>query len=89
MKRIHLFLSGRVQGVFFRASTKKTADRIGITGFVRNLADGRVEIIAEGDEQALQRFLQWCNQGPRGAHVENISLSTSSYQNEFDNFEIR
>jgi len=89
MKRIHLLISGRVQGVFFRASTKKTADRIGITGFVRNLADGRVEIIAEGDEQALQSFLQWCNRGPRAAHVENINLSTSSHQNEFDNFEIR
>lgn len=65
---------GKVQGVFFRASTKKAADRLGIKGWVRNEEDGSVLIEAEGSEQQMQTFIEWCRQGPQFARVENISV---------------
>lgn len=65
---------GKVQGVFFRASTKKAADRLDIKGWVRNEEDGSVLIEAEGSEQQMQAFIEWCRQGPQFARVENISV---------------
>ncbi len=69
---IHLFVRGRVQGVFFRASTQKTAEGLGLTGWVRNCSDGSVEIHAEGDKKKLEELIAWCRQGPPMASVTDI-----------------
>jgi acylphosphatase len=76
MKRCrHYFVSGRVQGVFFRAQTQATARRLGLTGWVRNLSDGRVECLACGDEGQLKAFEAWLWQGPPQARVEKVEAS--------------
>lgn len=72
MKRVHALISGRVQGVFFRVWTKKAAKEFGISGWVRNLPDGRVEIMAEGSKPKLEKFLELVKSGPRLSRVENI-----------------
>lgn len=69
----HYKVSGRVQGVFFRASTESTARRLGLTGWVRNLPDGGVELVACGDESKLQELEQWLWQGPPHARVEQVT----------------
>ena len=74
--RAHLLISGRVQGVWYRQSTKEAADRIGgLTGWVRNLPDGRVEAVAEGSEASIERLIAWCREGPRLASVSDIEVS--------------
>jgi acylphosphatase len=83
MSRCQRFLvSGQVQGVFFRASTQDAANNLGLTGWVRNLSDGRVEVIACGEEAPLKRLEQWLWQGPRLARVESVTVrdtATESY----------
>jgi len=88
-KRLHLGVSGRVQGVFYRAETAKVAKSLGLTGWVRNLPDGRVEIVVEGDEEALQQFQRWCRQGPPAARVEEIEAREETWRGEFEDFSIR
>lgn len=88
-QRMHLLISGRVQGVFFRATAHKTATQLGVRGFVRNLPDGRVEVVAEGEPQALQKLSDWCRHGPRGAIVEQFSTAISESLDEFDCFEVK
>ncbi len=73
-KRIHAFVSGKVQGVFFRASTAEEAKKEGIDGWVRNTNDGRVEVVAEGDEEALKKFIEFLKKGPAGAWVEGVTI---------------
>jgi acylphosphatase len=68
-------ISGLVQGVYFRGSTKEQADAMGITGFVRNEPDGSVYIEAEGEEKTLHDFVQWCQHGPSHARVEKCEVS--------------
>lgn len=89
MRRIHIFISGRVQGVFFRYFTKKEAEKLNIKGFVKNLVDGRVEIIAEGNEKNIENLLEWCKKGSILANVKKIELIDEKFKNEFDIFEIR
>jgi acylphosphatase len=72
---IHCFVSGRVQGVFFRAATREEATRLGLTGWVRNLPDGRVEVRACGAEDPLAALQQWLWQGPPLAHVQHVACS--------------
>jgi len=74
LKRVHVFISGRVQGVWFRASTKKVAEELGLKGWVRNLPDGRVEAVFEGDPKAITKALEWCHQGPPGAVVTAVEI---------------
>lgn len=71
-RRIHGTVSGIVQGVGFRYSARVEAERLGVTGWVRNLPDGRVEFEAEGEEQALERFESWLGPGPAGSVVEDV-----------------
>ena len=71
----HLFVHGRVQGVFFRASAQTVAQGLGLTGWVRNCSDGSVEIHAEGDRKKLEELIAWCRQGPDYASVSNIDLN--------------
>jgi acylphosphatase len=74
-----LFLvSGRVQGVFFRASTRQQAERLGLAGHARNLDDGRVEVLAAGSDDALQALERWLHEGPPAAQVEQVERSTAA-----------
>ena len=89
MKRVHMFVSGLVQGVFYRASTEAEAKRLGLTGLVRNLPDGRVEAVAEGPEEALADLCQWAEEGPRDARVERVERQWGPATGEFAGFETR
>ncbi|MCX8034373.1 MAG: acylphosphatase [Thermodesulfovibrio sp.] len=74
MKKAHLLISGRVQGVFYRAFTKDVADSLGLKGWVRNLRDGRVEAVFEGDEDKISIAIERCKEGPPHAKVDNIEV---------------
>ncbi|MEX1056530.1 MAG: acylphosphatase [Natronospirillum sp.] len=87
-QRWRMLISGQVQGVFYRASALEAAQRIGVTGLVRNCRDGRVEVIAEGKEPALQAMLEWCRQGPPLAQVEGVDCQQQRATGEFPDFDI-
>lgn len=84
----HFLVSGQVQGVFFRATTEATARRLGLTGWVRNLRDGRVELVACGEEARLKELEQWLWQGPPRARVEQV-VSDDIEPQVFRDFEVR
>ncbi len=86
MKAIHLTITGRVQGVFFRATTKDKADSLGILGWVKNCADGSVEIVAQGEEDALKEFVAWCHEGPGAAEVENVEETACPHEAQVKDF---
>lgn len=88
MRHISIHVIGKVQGVFFRASTKEKADALGIKGFVRNEWDGSVYIEAEGEEDLLNQFTDWCRQGPPRAKVEEAIIREGQLKN-FSRFEIQ
>lgn len=88
-KRVHVFISGKVQGVWFRAYTKEEADRLGLKGWVRNLPDGRVEAVFEGDEQAVEEMVRWCHKGSPMSRVERVEVQEEPYRGEFEDFSIR
>ncbi len=87
--RAHVWISGRVQGVFFRAHTQEVACRLGLTGFVRNLPDGRVEAVFEGEEEAVRKAIEWCHKGPPRARVERVEVRWEEPKGEFPDFAIR
>jgi len=87
--RIHAFVKGRVQGVFFRANTKKVAMELDLKGFVKNLSDGRVEIVAEGKEGNINEFMKFLKKGPESAKVTDFDIKKEKYSGEFARFEIR
>ncbi|MFQ6050446.1 MAG: acylphosphatase [Candidatus Hydrothermarchaeota archaeon] len=87
--RAHVFISGRVQGVFFRSHTRRTAIDLGITGWVRNLRDGRVEAVFEGEKDKVERMINWCRRGPPHAKVTSVDVKWEEYKGEFDGFEVR
>lgn len=89
MKRVHVFVSGRVQGVFYRAFTREHAVKLGLKGFVRNLRDGRVEAVFEGDEEKIKKMIELLKRGPKHAIVEHVEVIEEEYAREFDRFEIR
>jgi len=86
--RAHLYVSGIVQGVFFRAHTRDVARSLNLTGWVRNLHDGRVEVIAEGPKNNIERLIEWTHKGPPGAQVDNVEIHWDDATGEFKNFEI-
>jgi acylphosphatase len=86
--RAHVIVSGRVQGVYFRQNTKQVADRHGVAGWVRNLPDGRVEAIFEGDEMAVTEVIEWCHVGPPKASVQDVSVKFQKYNGEFADFNV-
>ena len=88
-KRIHIFVTGRVQGVFFRQSTKVMAIKNNVKGWVRNLDDGRVEIVAQGETQDIDNLAHWCKTGPANSRVDEFELSEENITDEFENFEVR
>lgn len=87
--RAHVYVSGRVQGVFFRANTRRLALKLGVTGWVRNLPDGRVEAVFEGEEGKVREIVDWCRRGPPGAIVSRIEVYWEPYVGEFRSFTIR
>ncbi len=86
--RAHIFVSGWVQGVFFRDHTQRCAVSLQLTGWVRNLKDGRVEVIAEGDKQAIEDLISKLKEGPRLARVENVDVTWEDYTGEFSEFSV-
>ena len=87
--RVHLIIEGQVQGVFFRASTREQASRLGLKGWVRNCPDGSVEVVAEGRRKAVDDLVRWCRRGPPGAQVHNVQLQWEDLKDEFQGFRIR
>ena len=87
--KVHVVISGRVQGVWFRASTKQKAEQLGLNGWVKNTFDGDVEAIFEGEENCIREMLDWCHQGPPMAKVEGIKVTEKDPSNGFDDFSIR
>jgi acylphosphatase len=78
-----------VQGVWFRASTRDEADRLGVSGWVSNLPDGSVEAVFEGDKKKVEEIVGWCHRGPSGAKVSKVEIVWEPYRKEFDHFDIR
>jgi len=86
MKRVHLLISGRVQGVCFRDSTAREASKLGVCGWVRNIPMGQVEVVAEGKEEDLERFISWCYEGPPLAQVIDVKIDKEDYRGDFLSF---
>ena len=84
--RAHVFISGRVQGVFYRASTKNMAEQLGLKGLVRNTSDGRVETVFEGEETVVKDMISWCHNGPRSAEVSDVTVDYTKFLGEFEEF---
>ena len=79
---------GRVQGVFFRATTQEVARELGLKGYVRNLPDGSVEAVFEGDEEGVRKAIEWCHRGPPTARVERVEVSWEEPKGDYDDFVI-
>ncbi len=86
--RAHIFVSGLVQGVFFRENTRQEAEKLGIKGWVKNLPDDRVEAVFEGNRNKVEEMIKWVKNGPSPAKVENIDLNWENFQDEFSKFNI-
>jgi acylphosphatase len=86
--RAHVFISGEVQGVYFRDYTRRKAQALGLTGWVRNLWDGRVEAVFAGEAKAVQQAVNWCYVGSPYAQVESVEVSYEEPTGEFDGFHI-
>jgi acylphosphatase len=88
MKRMHVIISGRVQGVFFRVYARETAVALKLTGWVRNTHDGSVEALFEGDDKNVEAMLEWCKKGPPHAIVKHVDAAEEPYSSEFHDFRI-
>lgn len=86
---IHVYISGRVQGVNYRYSTVQQAQKLGLTGWVKNLYDGRVEALFEGEEEIVEKMLSWCHEGPPMAYVTKVETFKKEYTGEFNTFSVR
>ena len=87
--RAHLIISGRVQGVFFRAKTQQAATMVGVTGWVRNKRDGTVEAVIEGDRSDVVSLINWCKHGPSLSRVDDVDVNWQDYEGAFDEFTVR
>jgi len=87
--RAHVIVSGRVQGVYFRGNTKNEAKKYGVNGWVRNLPDGRVEALFEGEKEAVDKAIEFVKHGPSYAKVTDLELEWQDYNGEFKDFQIR
>jgi len=87
--RISMIISGRVQGVFFRYKTQQEAQKLGLTGWVRNLDGGQVEVLAEGAKDKLEELAEWTKRGSRQAQVEKVEIKWLAYEGEFKEFIIK
>lgn len=89
MKRIHIWVSGRVQGIFYRANTRRKAMDLNIKGWVKNLEDGRVEAVIEGKDTDVKKMLEFLQKGPFGARVTKFDIKEEKHQGKFKFFEIK
>jgi acylphosphatase len=87
--RAHVIINGRVQGVFFRMETLKEAEKLGISGWVKNKQDGNVEAVFEGKKTLIDSMIEWCRKGPPASRVDNININWEPYTGEFKEFKIR
>ncbi len=87
--RAHIFVSGRVQGVFYRESCRKKSLSLGVSGWVKNLKDGRVEAVFEGEKGNVEKMVNWCRKGPIWAKVDSFDIIWEDYKSEFSEFETR
>jgi acylphosphatase len=87
--RAHIYVSGNVQGVFYRYETKKHAELHGVNGWVRNLPDGRVECLFEGEKEDIEKTIDFCSQGPPAADVDNVDIQWEDLKGEFNDFQIK
>ena len=87
-KRVAIRVFGRVQGVFFRQTTKEVAEKLGLTGWVRNEPGSSVFIVAEGEENELQKLIEWCKKGTEETHVKSVGVTWYSDADEFSEFQI-
>ena len=86
--RVKLIIQGRVQGVWFRDSTRREAMHLGVTGWVKNRRDGGVEVVAEGPADRVNKLVAWCHHGPSYARVTDVYETREEWQGEFDSFDI-
>lgn len=89
MRKVKILVSGRVQGVYFRLFTQNKAKQLGVKGSAKNLADGRVEIIAEADSTVIEKFIRWCHKGPITARVDHVEVAELPHDEALSGFEIR
>jgi len=89
MKKVRVTVSGKVQGVWFRATTYEKALELGVKGYVRNLANGSVEFVATGGDTKVDELIQWAQHGPSLAHVTDIKVDVLEYDNEYRDFKIK
>lgn len=89
LKGVHVIVTGRVQGVFFRARTRTVAESLNLTGWVRNLSDGSVEAVFEGKEEDIRSMVDWCRKGPAFAVVEDVQTADRPFSGTFDRFSVR
>ncbi len=87
MPTTHLLIKGKVQGVFFRATAKKIADKLNVTGWIKNRKDDNVEAMVTGSQQQLEEFINWCRKGPEKAAVEDVII-TNQQETSFNDFEV-
>jgi acylphosphatase len=88
-ERAHVYVAGQVQGVFFRDSTREKAEQLGLTGWVKNLPDGRVEALFEGPSEWIREMIRWCEKGPPHAEVENVDAQFEVSEGDLTSFEVR
>lgn len=86
--RATILVTGRVQGVFFRATAMEQAQRLGLVGWVKNLPDGGVESVVEGPRQAVEEYVRWCHGGPPSARVDDVRTSYDAPRGEFRTFQV-
>ena len=89
MFQAHLIISGKVQGVFYRASCQKIAQELGLTGWVKNLSDGSVEVLAQGEKEKIEKLIEWCKKGPPGARVSDVKVEWKEQEKKFFSFDIK
>ncbi len=89
IRRVHVFVSGRVQGVFFRAETQRQASKLGLAGWVRNREDRRVETVFEGKDEAVREMLDWCRRGPALSRVTGVEVIEEPPTGDLAGFRIR
>jgi acylphosphatase len=87
-QRVRVFVQGKVQGVFFRQALKVKSKQNNIFGWVKNLVDGRVEAVLEGDEEDINNLVEWCHGGPANARVEDVEIRNEKFTNEFSKFDV-
>ena len=86
--RVEIRIHGRVQGVFYRASAQRQATQLGLSGYARNLDDGSVQVVAEGEEARIEELIAWCRVGPRSARVAKVDVNYGAATGEFSRFDV-